>query len=288
MWQSLPLDWEVGASRGGEQPGGVDEISAGREAVSAHLDSCDACRAEYAAERRWNDLLMRRMLDVEIPAGLEDRIKLRLAETEQQDVAVIQPISLQDRRAGQRADGSARDATISRRKLLRWGSIAATGVAAVGGSLWWLGSPWGSRGVVLTDLAAELTDANVDWTSLPEYQGTVPPLPSHKEMGIPEAVRQASPRGLKKNGEQIAAVYRFPAVVLPGQAAAEVVLLVIDLHQTRISAMPKAETFGGAEFLYYHDRAVKIWGSSSTAFCCFATATGTAYLEALLPRESIA
>ncbi len=293
LWQSLPLDRDfqsesAHAGSAGGEPTGEDQIAPALGTISAHLDHCEVCREEYAAERHWNELLTRRMLDVPVPAGLVDRIKTRLSESTKLEDAVIQPASFLEGRRGSGLDSASQDATISRRRLLRWGSLAATGLAAVGSAFWWMGNPWNPGGIVLTDLAEEITGDKIDWNSLPEYQGSLPPLPSRKEMSIPEQVRELKPRGLVKNGEQFAAVYRFPAAPVPGQPAAEVVLVVLDLHLTRISSAPPAKTFGGSEFLYFHDRAVKIWGSSSTVFCCFATAAGTVYLEALSPRESIA
>lgn len=288
LWQSLPPDRETVADGTGERASGGDENFSGWEQVSAHLDACEQCRAEYSAERHWNELLTRSMLDVSVPAGLAERIQARLAESSSPEDALLQPVCVMERRPSRFPDSSSREVAFSRRKLLRWGTVAAAGLAAVGGSLWWWGDSWSSDGVALTDLADELTGGGIDWNSLLAYEGSVPPLPSRKEMAIPEAVRESSPLGLKKNGRQIAALYHFPAASLPDRAAAEIVLAVLDRQRTRIDSLPSATSFGEAEFLYLHDRAVKIWGTASTVFCCFATATGTAYLEALQPRDSIA
>ena len=284
LWLSLPPDREKlpESAHGSEDPGVVEEM------ISKHLADCEACRNEYAQEQRWNQLISRRMVEVEVPSGLLERLKLALLEALQKDSDFPETGVLPEMRPTVETGRQSGETGLSRRRLLRWGTLAATGLAAVGGTLWYFRETWQDRGLVLADLAQQLTTPGFDWSGLPQYDAASPPLPSPKEMMIPNAVRLSKPRGLMNGAKSIAAVYTFSPANGRGKPGTQIILTVIDLQRTPVRILPAAASFEKAEFLYHHDLAVKIWGSASTAFCCFATSPGTDYLDDLLPRETIA
>lgn len=293
MWLALPL--EIGGvgrtpSQAGEAElsGNVAAESSGtRELISRHLEECENCREAFAAEQKWNDLVSRRLWDVALPAGLLERIQQRLAAANADELPIDPPTPLDSRLPYSNAQES-KALSLSRRRLLRWGALAATGLVAVGGVGWWFGGPWGTRRLSLMALVEELSAPDFSWEGLPELTEKPPSLPTAKELLIPAGGRQSTPRGLVRQGKEIGAIYRFAAPAVGAAPPAQVVLTAINLSAVTLTGPTPSGTFAQAEFLYYHDRAVKLWGTKETAYACFATQPGTVYLEAMIPSDSIA
>jgi len=129
--------------------------------VTQHLDECESCRAEAAALRALRGVLADRSEDIELPVGLEARVRARL---DAEDAGEAEPQSARPAPATAAAPSST-----DRRVIPLWALPLAAALLLGTLALWWM-SRDSTSAVGPVDLAftrfAELVGADPGWHAI--------------------------------------------------------------------------------------------------------------------------
>lgn len=249
------------------------------EDVTAHLQSCPNCRMAFREQKRFDEEIADRMVDVPVPLGLKERLRERLGAAADLQVLTESEAAVDLTKTGDSTKTGAR-----RRSWRRLGTRTISSIAAL---LLIAAVAWTLQPARL-DFRSFMQVATANWSEFSTtVDGAILPVAwtSQPGMALGETHSRQVSVGLGRTVSVSATPFRWssrrPAVQLEGR--------LVQMPATALRHPPGATSFTSATIEYHGEDAWVSWVDGEMVYLCFVPrgAASISHLQRSFARQTM-